>query len=469
MALTAVEQYAFELINRARLDPLAEAERYDLDLNANLTPGTITTAAKQVVAPNTLLEQAAEDHSIWMLNENIFSHTGSSDSSPGHRMAAAGYQFTGNWSWRENLAWSGTTGTLVLASAIEAHHEGLYRSEGHRENTFGENSKELGLAQVQGVFTTGGNNFNASMLTLNYASTGTDNFITGVAYHDLDGDAFYSIGEGISDVEFSVGGDISLSASAGGYALGVTPGEVDVSVSVDGSEQASLRIDASEGNAKLDLVTDQDGLQWLDLSASADLIDGISNARLLGVSDLDLSGTSGSDTLVGNKGRNVLRGEGGDDALFGGTGIDILYGGEGDDLLEGGEGRDMYWEDTNLLTGVSGNADVLEGEGGNDTLIGLSGTDVLDGGDGDDILTGGSGRDTFVFNGGHDRITDFALGVDVLTLEADPLSLPNLTSEQLASMISVGADQLVLDFGGDTLTVDGLTDSDGLLGDVTIV
>jgi len=383
-------------------------------------------------------------------------------------MATAGNDFTGRWSWRENLAWAGTTGTLSLASAIDTHHEGLYRSEGHRENTFGENSKELGLAQVEGVFTSGGNNFNASMLTLNYASTGTDNFITGVAYRDLDGDEFYSIGEGIGGVEFVVGSDRATSAAAGGYGLGVTPGEIEVVVSVGGSELARLRVDASEGNAKLDLVTDQNGKQWLDLSASAELISGLSNARLLGVSNLDLVGTNGDDTLVGNKGSNVLRGEGGNDALYGGAGIDILYGGDGNDILEGGDGRDMNWENPDLLGTVSGNADVLEGGAGNDMLIGLSGTDVLDGGSGDDILTGGSGRDTFVFNGGDDRITDFALGVDTLTLEAGELGFSDLTVNQLASMIDVESDHLLISFGSESLMIEGLTDSAGLLNDIVI-
>lgn len=223
MALTDVEQYAFELINRARLDPLEEADRYGLDLNANLTPRTITAESKQVVSPNEFLELAAYDHSVWMLEEDTFSHSGDNGSTPGDRMAAAGYDFTGRWSWRENLAWSGTTSLLDLAHAIETHHEGLYRSEGHRVNTFGENNKELGLAQVEGVFEINGNTYNASMLTLNYASTGLENFLTGVAYNDLSGDAFYSIGEGISDVCVAVAGQNVFTADSGDMASALIP------------------------------------------------------------------------------------------------------------------------------------------------------------------------------------------------------------------------------------------------------
>ena len=110
MGLSAAEQYLLELINRARLDPQAEANRYGVGLNSGLQSGTIDTQAKQVLAPNAQLEAAALGHSNWMLDADTFSHTGSGGSSPGARMTAAGYDFTGSWTWRENLAWTGSTG-----------------------------------------------------------------------------------------------------------------------------------------------------------------------------------------------------------------------------------------------------------------------------------------------------------------------------------------------------------------------
>ncbi len=66
----------------------------------------------------------------------------------------------------------------------------------------------------------------------------------------------------------------------------------------------------------------------------------------------------------------------------------------------------------------------LSGGGGNDTLTGGAGNDRLIGGSGVDNLTGGGGADTFVFllgdssaaSGQHDRITDFAIGVDRIDL-----------------------------------------------------
>lgn len=57
MTLSAAEQYAIELINRARLDPAAEALRYGVALNAGLSAGTISNDALYVLAPNTELEK----------------------------------------------------------------------------------------------------------------------------------------------------------------------------------------------------------------------------------------------------------------------------------------------------------------------------------------------------------------------------------------------------------------------------
>ena len=191
MTVSAAEQYLLELINRARLDPQAEAARYGLSLNAGLTAGTISGTPVQVLTHNTELEQAAQGHSEWILETDTFSHTGAGGSDPGDRIVAAGYELTGSWTWRENLAWTGSTSEIDLVEAVEDHHEGLYRSAGHRENTFASDIREIGVAQVEGRFTHDGSTFNASALTLNFASSGTDNFITGVAYTDSDADDFY--------------------------------------------------------------------------------------------------------------------------------------------------------------------------------------------------------------------------------------------------------------------------------------
>ena len=63
-------------------------------------------------------------------------------------------------------------------------------------------------------------------------------------------------------------------------------------------------------------------------------------------------------------------------------------------------------------------AEVLDGGDETDMLNGAGGDDVLEGKGGDDFLTGGAGEDRFVFTdgAGHDVITDFTQGLDLLDL-----------------------------------------------------
>src|SRR5262245_1297971 len=135
--LTAHEQLLLELINRARMDPAGEAQRYGIDLNQDLPAGTLNATPKQVLAPNSNLATAAQNHSQWMLDTDTFSHTGSGGSSPGDRMQSAGYSFTGQWHWGENISWRGSTGTLNLKNNIYLPHGGLFQRGANLEDILG--------------------------------------------------------------------------------------------------------------------------------------------------------------------------------------------------------------------------------------------------------------------------------------------------------------------------------------------
>ena len=426
MTLTANEQFFLELVNRARLDPLAEAALQGIDLNQYLAPGTLDGSAKQVLAPNALLDLAAEAHSAWMLQTDIFSHTGVNGSDPGQRMTTAGYQFTGSWTWGENIAWSGTTGTIDLVAAISGHHRGLFLSSGHRVNILNDSFREVGIAQVGGQFTYNGTTYNASMAAQAFATSGASAFLTGVVYNDTNGDRFYSIGEAGPATGFTIGGASDTSEAAGGYAL-ATAVAAGVLVSINqGGAMSSVRIDLSSGNAKLDLV----GGNLLLASADLELVSGVANARLLGIEGLDLRGNGAANGLTGNNGSNGLIGRGGADLMAGGAGLDSLSGGGGGDRLDGGTGNDR--------------------------------------------LNGGLKADDFVFAVGYgqDRVADF----DVLQhdrLELDDALWGNvaLTGAQVvASFATVKAAGVVFDFGGgDVLTLAGLTNVAGLAGQIDFV
>ena len=96
-------------------------------------------APTTALAWNNLLTQAADAHSQDMVTNNFFAHEGSNGSSPGDRIAAAGYSAS---AWGENIAAGQTTINQVVDAWID--------SDGHCANLMNPNLTEVGLACVSG-------------------------------------------------------------------------------------------------------------------------------------------------------------------------------------------------------------------------------------------------------------------------------------------------------------------------------
>lgn len=389
--LTAAEQYLLELINRARLEPLAEAGRQNLALNDGIAPGTITDAPKEPLAYDALLGQAAEDHSAWMVANDTFSHTGSGGSSVRNRIEASGFQLEGLWSLGENLAFTASTGGVNPNDVIEDLHNNLYASINHRPAIFGEDYRQIGVGQVEGPYTVDGTTYEASILTEKFVSSGNSVFLTGVMYDDTNGNNFYTIGEGASGIAVSGGGTSTASAAAGGYNLDMGPAGVNSISFGSGNDLVTFQVDLSGGNGKVDMQT---GADKLLTSVDTTLTSGnIARMEVLGIEATNLTGASGGEVLTGNVAANVLTGRGGADTLEGAGGADTLFGNGGADRLFGGDGDDE-----------------LRGGFGADRLEGGTGWDVLAAGKGADTVEGGDGRDRVFLGNGFDSYIDTAQG-----------------------------------------------------------
>ncbi|MBD0270827.1 MAG: calcium-binding protein [Acetobacteraceae bacterium] len=373
---TAYEQYFLELVNRARANPGAEAARLGIDLNQGLSAGTIANTAKQPLAMNQFLNDSAQTHSDWMLATDTFSHTGANASSPGDRMKAAGYAFTGSWTWGENISirWGGTP--AESNALVEGFHDGLFKSAGHRTNILGDAYKEVGIGIGFGEY----KGSNGADATQNFARSGASTFLTGVAFDDKDGDRFYDPGEGLGKLivsaQSSTGAAYSTTTwDAGGYQIALPAGEYTVTFSGGGlAAPIAKAAKVGSGNVKLDL----------DADAGAPIPPPPTGSVL--------RGTAGADTLAGGTGHDSITGEGGNDTLQGSSGNDTLLGGAGYDALMGGDGSDR-----------------------------------LAGGTEADVLIGGAGADRFVFSSvadGNDRIQDFTRSqgdkIDLSAIDADP-------------------------------------------------
>lgn len=253
---TAQEVLVLELINRARFDPSAEAARYGIGLNDGITGTQITADQKQPLAMNLFLIDSARTHSQWMLDNDVFSHTGANNSTPTERMMAAGYLFAGNWSSGENIAWAGTTGASInLTQYALNHHEGLFKSPGHRVNILGTSFREVGIGQKQGYFLNNGVNYLSSMLAENFARSGNSYFLTGVVYSDANNNQFYDVGEGLDGITISTNGKSYPVYSTGSYSIPLSNGIYDVVITgTPLTNSVNYRIQINNANIKLDVV-----------------------------------------------------------------------------------------------------------------------------------------------------------------------------------------------------------------------
>jgi Ca2+-binding RTX toxin-like protein len=427
---TAQDQYMLELLNRARSSPQAEADRLlGGNLNEGLTAGTISTAAKQPLAFNLQLFQAAEGHSRWMLSSGIFDHTGNGGSSPGVRVTAAGYP----WSRvGENLAWQGTTGTPDWTGFVGQQHDDLFvdsgiAGRGHRVTMMNGNFREIGISSVVGKFTVNGTTYNSVMTTQDF---GRDNhphpFLTGVVFTDrVKDDNFYTVGEGLGKITITaVGNGQTFSTetmSAGGYSLRLAQGNYQVTFTGDfdgdGKKDTTTprTVTIGDENVKLDFATDTYSAPVIPPAAPTEPPPAVpttvestpiappatavkttssptpidSPAPKAVASVLPNQPTEGDDVLTGSTGSDTIRAKGGNDRVSGLGGNDTLRGEAGNDYLHGGQG--------------------------NDILDGGIGADTLDGGTGADRMIGGKGNDIYVV----DHVGDVVIETSTLKSEID--------------------------------------------------
>jgi len=195
-----------------------------------------------------------------MLDKDVFSHTGVNGSDPGDRMEAAGYKFTGNWRWGENISWRGSTGAAEnQIKSVETQNDSLFKSPGHRENILQDDFREVGTGIESGQF----KQYNALMVAENFGKTGSSVFLTGVAYDDHNNNDFYTPGEGRGGIKVEAtlqgaGKPTVLSdttGTAGGYEIAVAPGTYSVKFSGGGlAAPVTKTVTLGNENEKLDLI-----------------------------------------------------------------------------------------------------------------------------------------------------------------------------------------------------------------------
>jgi Ca2+-binding RTX toxin-like protein len=214
--------------------------------------------------------------------------------------------------------------------------------------------------------------------------------------------------------------------------------------------------------------------------------------------DNTIWGANGADVIYGRGGNDVLNGNKGDDTMYGGAGADHFNGGDGIDIVsytDASAGLTVDMQDTSKNTGIavgdtfinvenlkgSQHDDTLKGDGQNNTIYGAQGNDTIKAGGGDDIvyggrgndqlggnkgndiLTGGDGDDSFVFvnNFGTDIITDFQANSDADVIDVSGMNGIADFNDLISNHITqLGADTVISDLQGNTVTLQGITAAD---------
>ena len=230
---SAYEQYMLELINAERAKVGAQPLAFDGDLN-----------------------EAAENHSQWMIATDTFSHTGANGSDPTARMTAAGYALDGSWAAGENIGWATTRSPEGLQDEVDLLHSNLMNSSDHRANILDVNYREIGVGFETGDY--GGRD--SAFVTQDFGKTDTSALLTGVAFDDTDGDRFYDPGEGLGGITVTVtttdGAVIGSTTTmdAGGYDIPLAAGTYNVTFSGGGVSSTTQQVTIGSSNVKVDLV-----------------------------------------------------------------------------------------------------------------------------------------------------------------------------------------------------------------------
>jgi Ca2+-binding RTX toxin-like protein len=324
------------------------------------------------------------------------------------------------------------------------------------------------------------------------------NNIENLQYVGLRGDS-----EGTSGVAFLTGNELDNSI-LGGRGKDTLRGGAFGNDTLNGGEGDDF-LAGGFGNdyyvvdSALDVVDEKAnaGSDTVDAAVSYTLSGGVEYLVLSGTGNLDGTGSTDDNTLIGNRQNNRLDGSRGADSMAGGRGDDIyVLDVAGDSVFESaGEGTDLIYSSVNytlatnvenlFLTGAdsitgTGNTDnnLIVGNGAANTLDGGVGDDTLDGGAGADSMTGGAGDDIYFvdnagdavnenLNGGTDSVyssVNYTLAPNVENLYLTGSSAINGTGNTGNNLIVGNGAANNLNGGGGNDTLDGGAGADAMTG-----
>lgn len=277
---TDEEQLYLELINRARKDPVAEANRLlnttieDIQGGMRFVDDAMFLQQMSVYAVtpplsfNAKLITAARNHSQYLFDTGQQSHGG-----PGptdtlvERIATVDYLWSGLgenvYSYAYDVEYGHAGFEVDWTGAPAANgNGGMQTPPGHRNSIHDTGFVEIGIGVVNGFNTVGNRpRVGPQLVTQDFATPGFDSptfntsFITGVAYYDLNGNNFYDLGEGLSGVTVKADGNdaFAVTSASGAYSFPVTRNKTyTVRITAAGLPETTASVPVASSNVKID-------------------------------------------------------------------------------------------------------------------------------------------------------------------------------------------------------------------------
>lgn len=267
---SAQAQYMLELINLARTNPAAVAERvtsnldanvaatlqhYNVDLNA-VKQEIASSPARPPLAWNAQLTDSATAHSQDQANTGKQSHTGSDGSSTEQRLERVGY---------DNRVSDGEDAYAYSTSVDQAMQAFLIdwgvSDHGHRNNLLQSNvpDDELYRDVGIGIVQTNRPNFGPYVVTQDFGNQQNQKAqLVGAAFNDPNNANFYTPGQGRGDVTIDVrnkatGHTQSVDTwASGGYEISLDPGDYTVTARVGDQVVRSQDVTVGTDNVEVD-------------------------------------------------------------------------------------------------------------------------------------------------------------------------------------------------------------------------
>lgn len=284
---SAQAQYMLELINEARTNPAAAAQRAastdttDLKLTMDYYGESISAAtsaiaqspAKQPLAWNDNLAAAATMQSQYQADSGTQTHSGPNGMNLDQRMAANGY--TGQVNATENAyAYAKSVDKAMQAFLMDWG----VADKGHRRNILQNdvsNSQSFNEVGV-GIVATNNNNLGPLVVTQNMARSSANPAprLLGVVFNDFNRNNFYTPGEAIDQVLISAtnvntGENFRTTAwDSGGYQMDVKPGVYNVSAQRGNRLLGKQRVTVGNENVKIDFIANPDASAIVDTPSS---------------------------------------------------------------------------------------------------------------------------------------------------------------------------------------------------------